>query len=116
MKTKVGLSLLLAMASFTSWASERGDKAWDLIEQGALLIDVRTPGEFNQGHLKDAANLPLNTVDTAFANIDKDTPIVVYCRSGNRSGKAMSYLQQEGFTQVHNGGGLDEMLLSQQTE
>lgn len=110
MKIKVGLCLLFSMLSFNSWASERSEQAWDFVEQGALLIDVRTPGEFSQGHLTDAANLPLNTVDTAFANMDKDTPIVVYCRSGNRSGQAMSYLKQAGFTQVHNGGGLDEML------
>ncbi|PQJ85040.1 MULTISPECIES: rhodanese-like domain-containing protein [Aliivibrio] len=116
MKTKVGLCLLLAITSFTSWASERSDKAWHLVDHGALLIDVRTPNEFNQGHVKGAANLPLNTVNTAFADIDKNTPIVVYCRSGNRSGKAMTYLQQEGFTQVHNGGGLDEMLSSQPTK
>ncbi|CED56857.1 rhodanese-like domain-containing protein [Aliivibrio wodanis] len=110
MKIKVGLGLLLAIISFGNWASERSEQAWSLVEQGALLIDVRTPNEFNQGHLKDAANLPLSTVDTAFANIDKDTPIVVYCRSGNRSGQAMSYLKQAGFTQIHNGGGLEEML------
>ncbi|MGF1900375.1 rhodanese-like domain-containing protein [Aliivibrio sifiae] len=116
MKIKAGLCLLLAMASFNSVASERSDKAWELVDHGALLIDVRTPNEFNQGHVKGAANLPLNTVNTAFADIDKNTPIVVYCRSGNRSGQAMSYLQQEGFTQVHNGGGLGEMLSSQPTK
>ncbi|MDD9180270.1 MULTISPECIES: rhodanese-like domain-containing protein [Aliivibrio] len=110
MKIKAGLCLLLSMLSFSCWASERSEQAWALVEQGALLIDVRTPGEFSQGHLTDAANLPLSTVETAFANIDKDTPIVVYCRSGARSGRAMSYLQQEGYTQVHNGGGLEEML------
>lgn len=110
MKIKAGLCLLFAMLSFSSWASERSEQAWDLVEQGALLIDVRTPGEFNQGHLTDAKNLPLSTIETAFDNIDKDTLIVVYCRSGNRSGQAMSYLKQAGFTQIHNGGGLEEML------
>jgi phage shock protein E len=68
MKIKAGLCLLLSMLSFTSWASERSEQAWALVEQGALLIDVRTPGEFSQGHLTDAANLPLSTVETAFAN------------------------------------------------
>ncbi len=77
MKIKAGLCLLLAMASFNSVASERSDKAWELVDHGALLIDVRTPNEFNQGHVKGAANLPLNTVNTAFADIDKSTPIVL---------------------------------------
>ena len=96
MRIKAGLYLLLVMISFTSWASERGELAWDLVEQGALLIDVRTPSEFNQGHLDGAANLPLDTINTAFSDIDKQTPIVVYCRSGNRSGQAMSYLKKQG--------------------
>lgn len=116
MRIKAGLYLLLAMISFTSWASERGELAWDLVEQGALLIDVRTPSEFNQGHLDGAANFPLDTINTAFSDIDKQTPIVVYCRSGNRSGQAMSYLKKAGFTQVYNGGSLDEMEVSQPTQ
>ncbi|OCH20049.1 sulfurtransferase [Aliivibrio fischeri] len=109
MKIKAGLCALLAMFSFNSWSSERSEQAWEQVEQGALLIDVRTPGEFDQGHLDGATNYPLNTVDKAFAKIDKDTPIVVYCQSGARSGKAMSYLKQVGFKEVYNGGGLVEM-------
>ncbi|MUL03279.1 rhodanese-like domain-containing protein [Aliivibrio fischeri] len=109
MKIKAGLCALLAMFSFNSLSSERSEQAWEQVEQGALLIDVRTPGEFDQGHLDGATNYPLNTVDKAFAKIDKDTPIVVYCRSGARSGKAMSYLKQVGFKEVYNGGGLVEM-------
>ncbi|MGF1690068.1 rhodanese-like domain-containing protein [Photobacterium kagoshimensis] len=113
MKIKTVLCLLLTMASFTSWASERSEQAWTLIEQGAFLVDVRTPDEFSQGHLTGSTNSPLSTVDTAFAGVDKEMPIVVYCRSGNRSGKAMDYLKNAGFTQVHNGGGLEEMQSSQ---
>lgn len=113
MKIKAILCLFIAMVSFSSWASERSEQAWVLIEQGAFLVDVRTPDEFSQGHLAGSTNYPLNTINTAFANVDKEMPIVVYCRSGNRSGKAMDYLKNAGFTHVHNGGGLEEMQSSQ---
>lgn len=109
MKIKMGLCALLTLLSFNTWSSERSERAWEQVEQGALLIDVRTVGEFNQGHLDGATNTPLNSVTTAFSTIEKDTPIVVYCRSGARSGKAMSDLKAMGFTHVYNGGGLTEM-------
>ncbi|WP_261858106.1 rhodanese-like domain-containing protein [Photobacterium sanguinicancri] len=113
MKINAVLYLLLAITSFTGWASERSEQAWGLIEQGAFLVDVRTPGEFSQGHLTGSTNYPLDTIDTAFADVDKSTPIVVYCRSGNRSGQAMNYLKKAGFTQIYNGGGLEEMQSTQ---
>lgn len=75
-----------------------------------MLVDVRTPQEFNQQHLQGAINFPLNTIASAFNQIDKNRSIVVYCRSGNRSGQALRYLKQVGFTQVHNGGGLQELI------
>ncbi|WP_165313476.1 rhodanese-like domain-containing protein [Vibrio ziniensis] len=107
------LSLLLgsamALPSGSALASQRADAAWELIESGALIVDVRTPEEFAQGHLDDAINIPLDTVETGFADIAKDRSIVVYCRSGNRSGIAMQSLVKQGFINVHNGGGLSEM-------
>ncbi len=107
------LSLLLgsamALPSGSALASQRADAAWELIESGALIVDVRTPEEFAQGHLDNAINIPLNTVETGFSNIAKDRSIVVYCRSGNRSGMAMQSLVKQGFINVHNGGGLSEM-------
>lgn len=107
------LSLLLgsamALPTGSALASQRADAAWELIESGALVVDVRTPEEFAQGHLDNAINIPLNTVETGFADIAKDRSIVVYCRSGNRSGMAMESLVKQGFINVHNGGGLSEM-------
>ncbi|MDP4493541.1 MULTISPECIES: rhodanese-like domain-containing protein [Vibrio] len=103
------------VALFTAWmstgahASERADIAWQMIREGALLVDVRTVEEYAQGHLDNALNWPLSEVETAFQSIAKDRPIVVYCRSGNRSGMAQKYLIGQGYTQVHNGGGYDEM-------
>nr|WP_254869178.1 rhodanese-like domain-containing protein [Vibrio diazotrophicus] len=99
----------MALPAGSALASQRADAAWELIESGALVVDVRTPEEFAQGHLDNAINIPLNTVETGFADIAKDRSIVVYCRSGNRSGMAMQSLVKQGFINVHNGGGLSEM-------
>nr|WP_086938777.1 rhodanese-like domain-containing protein [Thaumasiovibrio occultus] len=107
-------ALLLSLISFTAFASERADIGWEWINDGALVVDVRTEQEFDAGHLEDALNYPLQNVAYHFAEIDKDQPIVVYCRSGNRSGQAYNYLVSQGFTQVHNGGGLNEMLDAKQ--
>ena len=114
MKTLLSLSALcIALLCSGVHASERAETGWELIEKGALVIDVRTPAEFAQGHLDNAINYPLSELATHFANIEKDQPIVLYCRSGNRSGQAYQFLRDQGFTQIHNAGGLTEMLESQ---
>jgi phage shock protein E len=106
------LTLLLAALVFygvPSLASERAEVGWQWIEQGALIVDVRTPQEFESGHLDNAVNYPLSQLATHFANMDKDQKIVLYCRSGNRSGQAYQYLRSQGFTNLHNAGGLAEI-------
>ncbi len=80
-----------------------------MIESGATVIDIRTPEEFNAGHLSGAINIPLSEIEQGFSSIDKSTPIVLYCRSGARSGRAYYYLESIGFNQLHNAGGLKEM-------
>ncbi|MGL4830298.1 MAG: rhodanese-like domain-containing protein [Vibrio sp.] len=103
------------LALFTAWfssgaiASERAEIAWKMVDENALLVDVRTVEEYAQGHLENALNWPLSDIETAFQAVEKNRPIVVYCRSGNRSGIAQKYLIEQGYTQVHNGGGYDEM-------
>jgi rhodanese-related sulfurtransferase len=76
----------------------------------ATLVDVRETYEFQSGHAKGAINIPLSelmhSLDT-FRNLSR--PIVVYCRSGNRSEHAKLVLQAKGITPVHNAGGLDEV-------
>ncbi|NAX19421.1 MULTISPECIES: rhodanese-like domain-containing protein [unclassified Vibrio] len=109
--TKALLCVGLISNTSDALASERSTIAWQWIENGALLVDVRTAAEFAVGHIEGALNYPLDTVSSAFSHIDKQQPIVVYCRSGNRSGQAMAYLLEQGFTQVHNGGGLEEMII-----
>lgn len=74
-------------------------------EQNAQLVDVRTPEEFAESGIPGAKNLPLQDIDrTANTSLDKALPIVVYCRSGQRSQMAMQILISQGFSDVHNLG------------
>jgi rhodanese-related sulfurtransferase len=75
-----------------------------LIEQGAIVVDVRTPAEFKDGHVKGSMNLPLQTLGSQMNKLKKDQVIITCCRSGSRSGMARRQLQAAGFTQVYNGG------------
>lgn len=80
------------------------EKLVKLVKEGAFLIDVRTPSEFTEGNVQGSTNIPL---DQIAANLDKfkgNENIVVFCRSGNRSGQAKSILEQNGFANVTNGG------------
>ncbi len=86
---------------------EAARHAWPMIEQGALLIDVRTMEEFAQGHVDGALNIPYQETDKLMFAIgtDKTRPVVVYCRSGNRSGKAKVVLETKGYTNIFNATG-----------
>ena len=75
-----------------------------LVQQGALIIDVRTPAEFNGGHIKGAVNMPLQSLQANMSKIPKNKTIITCCASGMRSGSAKSLLKAAGYT-VHNGGG-----------
>lgn len=76
----------------------------DLIKQGAKIVDVRTPAEFKQGHVKGAMNLPLQTLSSHLNKLNKDEVIITCCASGMRSGAAKRLLKSQGFGNVHNGG------------
>ena len=74
------------------------------------IIDVRTIEEWNAGHLASAQHLQLELVASNITELatDKDQPIYLYCRSGNRSGQAKTILEGLGYSQVTNAGGLGE--------
>jgi rhodanese-related sulfurtransferase len=81
------------------------------IRDGALLVDVRSRGEFARGHLAGAINIPLDTIATNMGRLgtDRHRPILLYCVSGFRSGKAEKALRHQGFTQVLNVGGFGDL-------
>lgn len=82
-------------------------EAHALVEGGATLIDVRSPGEFGSGHIDGARNIPVEEIGERSSEVgSKDKPVVVYCRSGMRSAQAKSTLEEAGFTQVYNLGGM----------
>ncbi len=72
-----------------------------MVDTGAVLLDVRTPKEFEGGHLPGAINVPLPTLTSnPLALGDRQRPVVVYCQSGTRSALASVVLRRAGFSQV----------------
>lgn len=75
-----------------------------MVQEGALLLDVRSPEEFASGRLPDAVNIPVEELKSRLGELEAKRPIVVYCRSGRRSAKAAELLKSAGFQQVHDLG------------
>ena len=78
------------------------------MEKNAVLLDVRTPTEYQKGYLQGAINLPQADVDTKVATVvpSKDTPVYVYCRGGREATMATEKLLKQGYTDVHNLGAM----------
>lgn len=76
-----------------------------LVKQGAVILDVRSPGEYKQGHIKGSINAPLNDLPKHLSKLKEESTVITCCASGMRSASAKSILKSNGFTQVHNGGG-----------
>jgi phage shock protein E len=86
------------------------NKTLKKIAEGAIVIDVRTPGEFAGGHYKGAINIPVDLLQKNIAKVgSKDKPVIVYCASGSRSSAAAGILKRSGFTNVFNVGGISNM-------
>jgi rhodanese-related sulfurtransferase len=84
-------------------ASEKPDLKV-LIDEGAFLVDVRSPQEYAQSKVKGSVNIPLDNISKQIAKFKDKKQIIVFCRSGNRSSQAKAILQRNGFTNVVNGG------------
>ncbi|MEN9523479.1 MAG: hypothetical protein RL065_1856 [Bacteroidota bacterium] len=76
----------------------------ELIANGAVIVDVRTKGEYQGGHVKGSINIPLNALSSSLSKLKKDKPIITCCASGMRSASAKGILKSNGFSEVHNGG------------
>ncbi|MCC5918166.1 MAG: rhodanese-like domain-containing protein [Cryomorphaceae bacterium] len=74
------------------------------IDQGATLLDVRTPGEFKTGTVKGAVNVPLDKLSHNLKKIPQNKKVVVFCRTGSRSAMAKRILKQNGYDVINGGG------------
>jgi phage shock protein E len=81
------------------------DEIKNLMTIGGQLIDVRSSFEYNQGALNGAVNMPIESFQYHAESIDKTKPVLLYCRSGMRSGAAKQFLETLGFDSVFNIGG-----------
>jgi phage shock protein E len=94
----VALLLVIGYFLFMKAGDVSGPEARQLVQAGARLVDVRTPGEFAAGHIPGAINIPLQQLDSRLGELQPmDSAVVVYCRSGHRSGNAARRLKTAGF-------------------
>ena len=100
--------VVAAFVGFKQLGLVRAGKARDCLKQGAKVIDVRSPEEFQSGHLDGAVNIPLGDLRDQIARHapDKDRPLLLHCLGGTRSGMGRRTLRQLGYKNVFNLGSL----------
>jgi rhodanese-related sulfurtransferase len=112
----LGLVAIFSIAACSEEASAEpiqevsGTQAVEMLEE-RTIIDVRTPAEFGQGHVVGAINIDVEgpTFGEQIAELDKDEPYLVYCRSGRRSAIAAEKMVEAGFTDIADAGGLADL-------
>tara|TARA_B100000287_G_C20604292_1_gene769386 strand:+ start:723 stop:1073 length:351 start_codon:yes stop_codon:yes gene_type:complete len=107
MSSKIVFLFLLASVVYF-WYSKKSDSVdfKQKIKEGAIILDVRSPGEFASGHIENSINIPVNDLSTHLDKIpNKEQVIITCCASGMRSAKARNILQSSNYIQVYNGGG-----------
>ncbi|MBU0563027.1 rhodanese-like domain-containing protein [Stutzerimonas kunmingensis] len=106
------LSLLLALSLHASAGDIDQPTALQMLQRAdTVLIDVRTADEFAEGALPGAVRIETPDIAERIGTLapEKDTPVVLYCRSGRRASEAQDVLEKLGYTQVINAGGYDEL-------
>ena len=111
---KIIIIILLTLTLFGCSSNTNGyrkidsKEAIDLIENGAILIDVRTEEEYNVSHIEGAINIPNTMLEMELPKryFDKNTTIIVYCRSGSRSKAAANLLYDMGYINVYDLGSM----------
>jgi phage shock protein E len=76
----------------------------EVISNGAIIVDVRTKGEYQSGHLRNSINIPIDKLPQNLKKLNKNKSIITCCASGSRSASARRILKSNGFDQVFNGG------------
>jgi phage shock protein E len=85
------------------------DELKRMVENGGLLIDVRSNFEFSQGSLKHAVNVPVESIPYHAEQLDRKHPVMLYCLSGARADMVKRFLESIGFENVHNLGGIGQL-------
>jgi len=112
------------LLSVLVWSCKSNHKDTDVVElitveemdsllemEKVQLLDVRTPGEYDSGHIEGALNINFNdeNFETLLSEVDKSKPVAVYCGRGGRSGKCSAYMKKAGFTKIYDlDGGITE--------
>jgi phage shock protein E len=105
----VVLAIIVLVVAYLRFTAERisGSEARQLVANGALLVDVRSPEEFAGGHIDGALSSPIQELAGRMNELGSKTgEIVLYCQSGSRSAMAKRLLDSNGFTNVHDMGGM----------
>ncbi len=98
----------MGLFSFLNFGNGKIKRA---LQKGAIIIDVRTPQEFDRGHIPDAFNIPVDRIKVSIERIKSSKmAVVVCCSTGERSSTAMQYLKAGGVKEVHNGGSWQNVL------
>jgi rhodanese-related sulfurtransferase len=99
------LQLCINMGIFSAlFGKKESVDMGQLIKNGAIVIDVRTSGEYSTGHIKGSKNMPLDKLMSQISKVKKDQAIITCCASGMRSASAKGMLKKAGYENVHNGG------------
>lgn len=105
--TIVLIAMIVGFVGLQVWQARSrisSEQARALVEEGAVLIDVRSPGEYAGGHVEGALNIPVGELGSTQKLPGPDTTIVLYCASGMRSARAKSFLSKKGYSNVHDLG------------
>ena len=106
----VSFIIIMISGSIThkSYETISPEKAFEMMKDDVIILDVREDGEYNNGHIEKAINISLNDIINKKIDIDKDKTILVYCQSGNRSKEASSKLSSLGYENIYNFGGIND--------
>ena len=112
----VGVVIVAILIGLLAWqqAGKSGTNTFADVQanmnNGAILLDVRDEDEFKAGHIVDATHFSLKSIENGETpNVAKNTQLYVYCRSGNRSAQAKQLLENAGFTNITDLGGISDV-------
>jgi len=100
------IAVLVVLFVFKKSGEVSAAKVSELMGAGAVVVDVRTVGEYQNGHIDGVVNIPMDRFAEDIATVapDKDTPLLLHCGSGTRSGMVRRTARRMGYTSVHNLG------------